>query len=255
MDFIWWQIVIVVLVVTGCITWITKMLRKNKSNIFINKKEETTVGISSEESLEENNKLLEEDKIKDFIILIHKTINYMDKKQAIVSSIIRDQMNAADLKMKNFEAIANKVFYAAVFDEYGKSIDVMRETSYIIYHNSMRLGIVESMMKMKQSFRENHFNDKGENEFSEYVTEQANKLYYNWEMLFNEQYLVSLKPTQEDLRNKLHYQEMTIKSIFKDCFISAREIAAEKEEILKQLETDFDADCRSFSGSNIVGVC
>ena len=255
MEFIWWQAIAVIAAITISFLLIVNSINKNRVKATING-EKGLIRVESTDGKEIKQypekmitaiKNIEGDKTKDFIILIHKTIDFMEKKHEIINSTIRDQMNTADLKMKQAETLINKIYMMTVIDEFGKSIDIMNEVSYIIFHNSSRIGLSETLMKMKQSFRENHFTDKSDYEFTEYIEEQANKIYYSLETLFNTQYLISLKPTKENLHIKLHDQQTTIKNILKDCFISAREIAAEKEKEIKELETNFEEECKNIS--------
>lgn len=263
MELIWWQIVILLGAFTACFLLIMNSIRKNKGVLKLKKKGEgTELTLTTEEQGKGDTEKItvkepvDNSRAKDFIILIRKTINYADKKNEIVNSTIRDQMNTADLKMKQIELAMNKMFIGLLVEEFGNNVNLMQEISYVVFHNAMRIAICETLLKMKQSFRENHFDDKGDYEFEDYIQDQASRLYYSWELLFRTQYLTSLKPSFEKFKDKMGKQEEnTLKSIFKDCFASAREISITKLRQLKELNDEFDEECRNFSGSDIAGVC
>jgi hypothetical protein len=261
MDFLWWQLIVLIIVGTGAISFLISRLQNSKKKLFIKKAEETTLGISEDDidskEVEDTEKKIDgalNDKAKDYIILIHKTISYSDKKHQIFSSIIRDQMNYADLILKQVETGMNKEFVDLIIEEKGRDIDLLHEVSYVIFHGFVRILISETLMKMKQSFRENHFSTRTDFEFKDYIENQENKLIYGWENLFDNQYIHGLKPNPDDLKKRIQSQNIFIGNIIKDCFYTAREIAIAKEKEMKDAEEEFYKECKEFSGADIATI-
>jgi hypothetical protein len=256
MDFLWWQLIILIVVGTGAISFLIDRLQNSKKKLFIKKAEQTTLGIEADDlegkDLPQAEKA--DDKTKDYIILIHKTISYSDKKHLIFNSIIRDQMNYADLILRQLETTMNKEFIDLIIEEKGNDIDLIHEVSYIIFHGFIKLLTAETLMKMKQSFRENHFSTRTDFEFKEYVENQENKLVYGWESLFDNQYIYNLKPSRDELKKKIQSQNIFIGNIIKDCFYTAREIAITKEKEMKDAEEEFYKECREFAGTDITSI-
>jgi len=263
--FNWWEIVAMLFAATTCILVILYSVRKNKTKISF-KKDNKILTLSSNETNKATNflkgcednlspeliqliKFLGINKTKDFTILMRKTLEYSDKKSKIEKSIMQDQMNSAELKFKIIETVVNKIFMDLMLQEYGRNVNLTNEISFIIFHNGIKVSLIEALRLLKLSFRENHFLDKNEHEFEDYCKEQAESLYYNWQIEFDTQYTNVLIPSPENLKSKIN--KNVIIGIIQDAFKSAREIAEIKTNILKKLEEDFDSECKNFAGADL----
>lgn len=261
--FAWWEIISIIFAVTLCFMIVLIGIRKNKTKISFKKDDKTLILSATEDEYKDTNgeikkypvKMLEVlnslsmNRTKDFIILSRKTLEYSEKKEKIIYSIIQDQMNSAELKLKTIEIIVNKVFIDLMMEEYGRNVNLTHEISFIIFHNGIRVSLIETLKKLKIAFKENHFLDKTEHEFEDYCSEQSEGLYYSWQLTFDLQYVNSLIPSPEHLKSKIN--KTVIVNVIKDTFKTARELAEIKNKILKELEKDFDENCKIFTATDI----
>ena len=261
--FDWWEIIAIIFAVTLCFMIVLIGIRKNKARLSFKKDDKTLILSTTEDEYKDTvggiekypAKMLEVvnilgmNRTKDFIILSRKILEYSEKKEKIIHSIIQDQMNSAELKLKIIETIVNKVFIELMMGEYGRNVNLTHEISFIIFHNGVRVSLIETLKKLKIAFKENHFLDKTEHEFEDYCSEQAEGIYYFWQLTFDLQYVNSLVPSPENLKSKMN--KTIIVNLIKDAFKTAREIAATKTKILSELEKDFDENCKIFTATDI----
>ena len=261
--FDWWEIIAIIFTATLCFMIVLTGIRKNKARLSYKKDDKTLILSTTESEYKDTDGEVKKypakmmavvnslgiNRTKDFIILSRKTIEYSEKKETIIHSIIQDQMNSAELKLRMIETIVNKVFIELMMGEYGRNVNLTHEISFIIFHNGIRVALTEALKKLKVAFKENHFLDKTEHEFEDYCNEQAEGLYYSWQLSFDLQYVNSLVPSPEHLKSKMN--KTVIINLIKDAFKTAREIANTKANILKKLEKDFDEDCKTLEETNI----
>ena len=137
----------------------------------------------------------------------------------------RDQMNYAEQKVEQAKAILQRK-YLSILTE--KNIpQVVSSRSFIAYQIILKNVSFEILRIMRQSFRENHFDEMGEKDFSNFLSDKIDYLISCGTDLLNNLYFLHDDITREELYTKNIDLVPKLKEIAVDIFDNARRASIE----------------------------
>jgi uncharacterized protein YutD len=147
-------------------------------------------------------------------------------------------MNYAEQKAEQAKAVLQRR-YLSILSE--KNIaQVVSSSSFIAYQIVLKNASFEILRVLRQSFRENHFDEMGEKDFSNFVTDKVDYILSYGTDLLNSLYFFHDDITREELYNKNMEIVPKLKEIAVDVFDSARKISMDNKVKIMAIDEKMD---------------
>jgi len=268
-NFNWWQLAITFSVITLCIISIIIALKKTKTSVKVedSKGNKIQVGDNSDPQKptieavttfepvpeKEESFIPAQEEIAHLIpycdqtllaLVIKKSILFGNKQTEISMVLkVQDQMNSAQIKINLFKGHLMKVYQDLIIEKKGNNANLLHDTAYIIFSSVVHNQAEQILLNLKQRFRENHFTDKHEEEFEEYVEGYISFYMDDWYSALSTFYPAALDPSREEIRNTITRNDDNIlREFLRDCFFQARTISMRNKTALQLMEAKFDKD-------------
>ena len=177
---------------------------------------------------------------KDVIILLHKTDELLYQKWFTQQvDQIREQMNYAEQIFDQVRILLQKKYLSEL--ESRKVSNFIESISFQTYCSILKEVQKLTLLIVRNSLKENHFDLKDEHEFNEYKSEKAIFLISKGTEFLNALYFYSADIT----RNELYEANQSLVSEFKElimnCFEQAREISINNKLKVLKIEEQLQA--------------
>ena len=176
---------------------------------------------------------------RDIVILLNDLDKLRSERwQLLYIEKTRDQMNCAEQKAEQAKA-ALQIKYLSILSE--KNIpQVVSSNSFLAYQIVLKAAYFEVLRLLRQSFREDHFDEMGEKDFSNFVTDKIDYILSYGTDLLNNLYFFQEDITREELYNKNMDIVPKLKEIAVDVFDSARKISMENKVKIMAIDEKMD---------------
>jgi len=177
-------------------------------------------------------------------LIMAKTLKYKSDRELIRNSILRDQMNYAEMKLHEIFLARCRAYreHLTQFRKPGAEIDMEREQKeYLIYQEAISNGMTLIKNELRRSFKENGFCNMSPVEYTHYVKEKTKGL-----ITIKREYLMSRYPYDRMIVplqysfDQLDTDEM--ETMVFNLMDRAKEIFLDAEEKLAKLDTEYDKE-------------
>ena len=176
---------------------------------------------------------------RDIVILLNDLDKLRSERwQLLYIEKTRDQMNYAEQKAEQAKAVLQRKYLSILAE---KNIpQVVSSSSFIAYQIVLKNASFEILRALRQSFRENHFDEMGEKDFSNFVTDKVDYILSYGTDLLNSLYFFHDDVTREELYNKNTEIVPKLREIAVDVFDSARKISMDNKVKIMALDEKMD---------------
>lgn len=184
-----------------------------------------------------------------WIIVISKAIKFGSEiVQYREISLIRSQMNAAEVRTDYIEGILTKEYLEVLYKK-NPGASIQDDQNYRIFGEFLHGQVYKNILGiLRKVFVENHLTGYNDEAYKEYTVAQINRLMLNIKLAVNGSIPSFLTPGREDINLILERKSGEIIDIFEDIFIEARSLAYKTELIVKKKEKEFDDEMKRLTG-------
>lgn len=179
---------------------------------------------------------------KDIVILLKKQAEMFDAVRGVICSVMPEQMKVAEGRGIDIRGVMQRKFLKMLSGALGgKDVENLVEHSeYKLYRMCLDILYNELLDRVRILFRENHYADRTESAFRDYVANKTAELNQHASDLLNDLYHGSLV-TRVMLYDGNQEIKGSIDTIFSDIFWNAREIAIKAASDSEELKAEFEA--------------
>lgn len=231
---LWWQLMILVLVGTGCVAFAVPFLIKKGVNIKAKGVEIGNGGrqVPHDKPVTAKDVLL----VVEWTTLTSRKISHMEEIQ-----LIKEQMNYAEAQMGEVRDTLRRTYLKLLKSIKGDSTGLIQTHESHDYENIMKILTTVMIDEFRVIFRENHLVDRNELDFETYI--RAKKEHFNTRIteVLNDIYPPDTKPTREELYEENIKNMAHVLDIFENVIRQGKYISVEYNKRKKDLLDELDS--------------
>lgn len=177
-------------------------------------------------------------------LMMVKSLKYKSDRELIRNSILRDQMNYAEMKLHEIFLGRCRAYreHLTQFRKPGTEIDMEREQKeYLIYQETISNAMALIKNELRRSFKENGFCEMSPVEYTQYVKEKTKGI-----ITIKREYLMSRYPYDRMIVPLQYSFDQTntdeLETILFNVMDRAKEIFLDAEIKLEKLDKEYDDD-------------
>lgn len=176
---------------------------------------------------------------RDILILLNDLDKFRyERWHFIYIEKTRDQMNYAEQKVEQAKAILQRRYLAILSEK--EIAQVVSSPSFLVYQMILKNASFEVLRLLRQSFREDHFDEMSEKDFSNFVTDKVEYLLSFGTDLLNNLYFFHNDISREELYTKNLEIVPKLKEIAVDVFDSARKLSLDNKVKIMAIDEKMD---------------
>ena len=172
---------------------------------------------------------------KDIIILLNESFRLMQEKFYIqYTQKLKDQMNFAEQQIDQIRSLFQRAYLRELEKRGVKSL--VDSCSYLAYRTTLFEIQNYVIIHIRQSLRENHFNEMSNTAFDNYIDNKFEFIKSSVTDLLNKLYFYKEDITREDLYDINQSIIPDIRSLFVEMFKTVKQIAIDYDMKLNELD-------------------
>jgi hypothetical protein len=252
----WWQIIIIIAVVTFCIVIAMYFMKRwkfradvyslqGKKMLELNPVEVATQEVQNKYD-KINNEIERVPETKEttklsYIMLIQQAILLGSERIELLKvATFQDQENAACARMEQIRHILQRI-HTTVLDKQknGEPLEFLDEVSYLIYTGLVKEYCVQIINTLKERFKENHLDTKDDEDFEDYYKAHIASYCDIWISTMNDCYPSTLCPSRKILLYEFTSNLQKVYTLYESCFQEARKISIRNKKASEAKEKMF----------------
>lgn len=166
---------------------------------------------------------------------------WRSKRRNIIESVLKEQMTYAEIVLDLIVLTYYRSFRQLQIDLQPNLNK--RANDYLVYKNVLKVSFMEIKDEIRRSIKENGFCSMNPDDFEDYKSKMANKLFN-----IHTDYIIDNYPDEliPDVQHVTEIEDRVIINKIKDIYDRAKEIALDKKEEIIKMDTEYDAEMDSY---------